>query len=223
MRCNTLHTVVNRSAACCYGNSLQQTNMPEEQPITITFPNGRLASKVVDLVVRSRPIGWSRKSRSPYYNKPYALWIKVTVDAMIEDGRAKVFLRESFPGINESTLYTRVHQALLYLVEQLDTEDKKYALFKEKIVIRRKQGVILEFKDINNIEGKAQDFVELKELPKWKIKLDEWLESGEFEPFIMTNLLLSEKEKEQLHLELDDLTNIMSSISTQELKLVRVS
>lgn len=182
-----------------------------------------MVSKVVDILVRTRPIGWSKRSRSPYYNKGFALWLKPTVDKMIEDRTAKVFRKETFPSISEHTLYLRVHQALLYLVEQLDTPEKIYEHFKSEIAIRKKQGVVIEFKDRVNAEGASEDFVAEVEVPKWKRKMDDWIESDSPEPFVLTNLLLSEREQEQVRAELEGLTNIMSSVTTREIKLVRVS
>ena len=202
------------------------SDIPKEQSpnkaVVISFPDGRLVEKVVDVLVRNRPIGWSRRARSPYYKKCYAMWLKESIDPMIEDRQPRVFRRETFTGLSEKSLYLRIHQSLLYLIECLDTPDKKYERFKEETRFRIKQGVIIEYRDMADVSGIAEVFVAEKEMPKWRRKLDEWIESDSREPFIQTNLVLSGEEQQQLRLELDNLKNIMSSISAREIKLVRI-
>ena len=65
------------------------------------------------------------------------------------------------------------------------------------------------------------EFVDGQKLSSWRTELDEYLESSSTEPFYKGGLILNEKEIDQLKLELDDLSNIMYSVTSSELKVMK--
>src|ERR1039457_162000 len=118
--------------------------MPEQpKPIIITFPNGETASKVVDLIVRKKPIGWSRRSYATYYNEAYARWFQKDVDEMMLDMQPRVYKFDMFPTLKKNSVYARINQSKSYLLDFLDP-DKKYEKFFCYVRIRREDsGVAL--------------------------------------------------------------------------------
>jgi hypothetical protein len=197
--------------------------MNEEQPITVVFPSGKVASKIVDLVVRSKPEGWSRKSYATYYSESYALWLKADLDKLIER-RNPIVYRYDLWKMSRDALYLRINQAWRYLRDHLDLEDKRYDKLwhdteRERV---RGVGITIRYKDLQDGHA-AEEFVAPSDTPKWRKKLDEYLEdeSGSGKPLHIDNLLLTPEDIEQLKLELDGLSNVIYQITSREIKVIR--
>src|SRR5438045_8411718 len=58
----------------------------------------------------------------------------------------------SYPELSPTTLYLKVNQALLYLLERLDTKEKLYTNFRELINISRIRGIGIQFAFKKDIE-----------------------------------------------------------------------
>lgn len=192
-------------------------------PITVTLRDGSVMQQVVDLVVKKRPIGWSRKSYATYYKLPYALWIQRDIDAMLVDRQPRVYRLDLWPRVRMNALYQRINQAVRFLIEAengLDP-DGKYAKWRESVHIRREPGVgvVMEFDAVLEGAPKAEKFIGQTDKPKWKEKMDSWLDSDDIKPFHQAGLMLTPEEIEQIKLELPE--NIMYSITSREIKLVR--
>jgi hypothetical protein len=209
--------------------------MSEEQqnkPVTITFPDGRTASNIVNLVVKKKPAGWSRRSYATYYKKRYAEWLKRDIDAMMIDRQPVIYRKDLWPNVSMHSLYLRVNQALRYLLDPENNMDPdgKYKKFMEEIHIgfvpkgkSSKIGVAMMFDEVlEGNEPKAEKFVGEEDMPKWKMELDEWLESGSnTEPFHRSGLILTPEVIEQLKLELDGLENVIASITSRDIKIIK--
>jgi hypothetical protein len=196
--------------------------MSDEKKITVTFPNGQTASRVVDLIVHNKPIGWSRKSYASYYTEDYGKMVQRIADKMIESKHPMV-IRLDTQSCTMNTLYLRVNQGFRYLADNMDS-DGKYKKFLCSVRISRKsgEGLSIEFKDSAE-DLIAEDFVSEKDMPKWKAQLDEYLESDnpEAEPFHKTGLLLNPEDIRQLKLELGELKNIIFSVDSREVKVIK--
>jgi hypothetical protein len=195
---------------------------PEDKPVTIIFPDSSTASKVVDFIVRKRPVGWGRRSYSTYYNERYALWIKKDIDQMVIDRQPRVYRYESFSCSSQS-LYVRVYQAMRYLMEQMDSDGKyKKILSDIKLKRVRSLGITLKYDDVLEGEQRAEVFIEDTLLPKWKKDLDNYLEDSSLDkPFHKDGLLLTPAQVEQLNLELGGLSNVIFSVTSREIKVVK--
>ena len=200
---------------------MEQSN----KPITVTYPDSKTAQRVVDLVVRKRPVGWSRKSYSSYYNDEYAMWIKKELDALFENRQPRVFLYASWKNCSPNTVYLRIHQSWHFLRDYLDPEGKYEKMARDvKISRERTIGIKLEYKDIANDMPQSEVFVPRTDTVKWKKQIDTYLEDDSIvKPLHLDKLLLSPEEVEKVTEELSGLDSIQFSVSTREIKIIKVS
>jgi hypothetical protein len=221
--------------------------MSEEQPSTDStdkaisdrlhsiFPNQATANRVISMVASKRPIGWGRNSGAPYYTEKNGLWIRGHIDKMIETGQNIVYRYDTFCGDKEQkmskmTLYNMVHQSLLYLLECLDN-DKKYATWYESVFKNRKHGVgiVISFKPGHGPQGgdsplpQPELVLPKEQMPKWKAKLEEWLEGDDKEPFIQERLALTPDEVRELKNQFVGLEGVAASITSNAVKVIRIA
>ncbi len=194
------------------------------------FPDPATAASVVDLVVHAKkPRGWHRKSNAPYYKEVYALQIKRDIDRMIADeGRSSITYRYAIwcgedSNMSPKTLYARINQAVRYLVERLDTPDKRYAKWHDSVRVESKQkiGIVISYAPTDNYV--AEMSVSREMAPLWKQKMDHWLESDECKPFIQEGLLLSPEEIKAIKEELGQLSFVQASITSSTIKIVKMN
>ena len=196
----------------------------DNKHITITYPDQTTANHVVDLLVRKRPEGWSRKSLATYYREEYAEKLRPALDNMIETGIKKVVRVDR---LSLQSCYLWVNQAWKFIRDYMDGPNSgngKYSkLWKETKCSRVKgAGVIIEFRNTVNEELIAEDFIAEGGRIAWKKQIDEYLEDKtNIRPFHKDNLLLSTDEQYQLRSELEDLGNIQFSISAKEIKIIK--
>lgn len=198
--------------------------MPDEQPnktVTLTLPSGQIASKLVDVLVRDQPLGWSRKSYSAYYNLHYANWLKPVLDDMIARRVSKVFLLENF-NIKLDSLYLRINHSFRFICDHLDSENVYKSFYDEiEICKLRRRGATIKFKERLDMPS-GEDFVDKKDAPKWRQKLDEYIDApATGAPLYIKNLLLDEDEIEQIKLELEGLSNLVYSVDCREIKVIK--
>lgn len=208
-------------------NLQEQTTSNHEQmkdeQITITLPNGKTMSKVVNFIAKKRPHGWSRRSYASYYKEEYAMWLKTDIDAMIESRKSLIYRYDRY-NVSANSLYLRVNQALFYLLDEENGMDKegKYRKFRNSVKIRRepKVGIIFEFDAVLESTD-AGELVDAKShRPKWMEKMDRWLEDTEDDkPFIQEGLMLTPTEIEQIVLEMPE--NVLSDVTSRHVKIIK--
>lgn len=194
------------------------------EKITITYPNQALAAQVVDILVRKKPVGWSRRSYSSYFREEYALWIKRELDIMDEDKKPRAFPYSQWKNSTPNTIYLRINQAWHYLMEYMDTDGKYKKLWHQiKISRVRHYGVTLEFKEIANDMPMGEVFVPRKDVCKWKRTIDDYLEDdSKIKPLHISNLILTPEEVKTVTAELSDLSTIQFSVRHNEIKIIKV-
>lgn len=197
-----------------------------DEPITITLPNGKIASQLVDLVMRKRPIGWSKRSFATYYSNLHATWLKKSLDEMIES-RQDIVFRYDTARMSANSLYLRVNQAFLFLLENMDSEGK-YAKLRTEVRVRREKGVgvIFEFDEVlrNPDDVGAEKIVkEVANQPKWRDKMDDYLESPSTAgtPFFQDGLVLTLEEIQELKDELGGLKNLICDVTSRHVKIIK--
>ena len=198
--------------------------MPDtSKPITITYPNGQVASKIIDLVVRNKPIGWSRKSYATYYREEYAEQLKKELDNMIDTKRSKVFRYDIMPNLSPTSIYLWINQSFRYILDNLDP-DKKYAKLYHSIKIERIKsvGVTISYRDLITNTFKGEDFVARQDKVRWTQQIDDYLSNENVtKPLHIQNLILTPEEVAQLKSELEDLSSIQYSVTSREIKLIK--
>lgn len=84
------------------------------------------------------------KTGHTYYKAEYAALIKPVADAMMEDGKDRVFLYKTL-GLSCTSSQLMVLHGFIYLINS--DKSKDYGTFRKKIVIRQEQeGIALRFK-----------------------------------------------------------------------------
>ena len=205
-----------------------------DKPVTLTFPSGRVASKLIRIVAHNKPIGASRKSQYPYYKEEYALWIKRDIDGMIASKAERHPLIYDYnifctteTNISEQTLYARVTQAARYLVEQMDNEASTYSKWYEQVEISKHKklgGVAIIWKPemASGTELRPRLAEPEVTIPKWREELAEWLEGEQNTPFSRKNLMLDAETIAKLKSEYADIKGLFISITSSNITLVKV-
>lgn len=131
------------------------------------------------------PRGWKRSTNAPYYKESFALEMKELFDQMMMDGKPIMFLYSDLPNeTSRASLSARLLQSTLYLIERMDTADKKYATFRNTVEFNKsltEDGIVIQAKKIvNNPENKliARPMEYKPNTSIFKNELNEWLESA---------------------------------------------
>jgi len=207
--------------------------MNEDKPVTIVFPSGRIASKIVRIVAQNKPLGASHRSCYPYYKTEYGLWIKADVDNMIANKANNLPLVYDYAtfcneqtNISPQTLYARITQSARFLVEQMDDQEGTYHSWYEQIEISKESklhGVAIiwkpEFAAGTNLRPRLAE--PQKELPRWRKELNEWLEGEQDEPFKRENLLLSKDVIAALNAEFEGVAGLFISLTPSSITFVK--
>lgn len=208
----------------------ENKEQPQQTPpktVTITYPDGTTAQKVVDMLVRKRPLGWSRNSYATYYNENHAVQVRRELDSMIETKHDKLFRVENMKGMKINTIYLWINQAFRYIIDYYDGPEQgngKYEKLFNEIKIKKEEGigVSIRFRDFKAYELRGEDFVIDNDKTLWRNKIDEYLNSDDCKPFTMGKLLLSSEEVSQLKAELDGLEGIQYSVTNREVKIIKL-
>lgn len=196
------------------------------------FPDATVQSKIVNMVVSKRPLGWSHKSNAPYFKEIFGKQLKSEIDKMMSSGEGIIFRYSKWcndqNGMTPNTLYTRINQSIRYVLECLDP-DGIYKQWYQTVRIKREPnlGVCVRYIPGFNEEGingfVGETIIGSDEGPRWKREMDEWIEGDDRKPFIQENLALTPTEITELKIQIAQLSNIMSSITSSCVKLIKTS
>ena len=111
-----------------------------------------------NLQTDERPLTWSKRANVPYYKARYALEIKHIFDEMIlaaEDGdkEPRIIKYVDYPEVSHTTLYLKINQSLLYLLEKMD-EAGIYSNFRQLVQISRVRSVGIKFSLVHALDNK---------------------------------------------------------------------
>lgn len=183
--------------------------------------SGELAA----LLVPRRPTP-SIKRAGSYYQAHFAECIMPVLDAMLEDGKDRIFFWKQFPQYSKTSLRLRVNQAWLYAIDNRDTPDRKYFRLRENIIIRATDaGLKLIHKHREKPEVLMPDIaIEEEKSLGWRDELNQWLVGGEAgTKFERTGLTLTEDEVGDVKISLRGLDNIVSSITAKKIKCLKLT
>lgn len=206
--------------------------MPEETNIDdklkAVFANPQTRAAVASAIASPRPAGWSKHSKASYFRKCYADEIKGHIDEQIKTGQDLVFRYETWCrilSISERTLYTRINQSILYLVEKMDV-DGVYSKWYENVDIDCKTsglGIVISISKIAETKAlKPELVVPRQSLPQWRKDLMDWLESDTEDPFVRENIALSTEEITLLREEFLTNEGLMCNIKANSIHIVKV-
>jgi hypothetical protein len=158
----------------------------------------------------SKPKGWKPSSTASYYKKEYAVEIKIYIDKILENPDHDIRISHILARRSVKTVLQRLTQGWLYLIQNMDTEDGKYAKARELIEIRKDynaEGKLIGLRLVHTGRAKIRDFqpldgeivpkVEIKN--EWKNDLEEFMENSvDGEKFSRDKLDLSEADMEYI-------------------------
>lgn len=196
------------------------------KPITITYPDKQTAQRVVDMLVRKRPVGWSRKSYSTYYRQEYAESIKKILDAIAQDKQPKILRLDQYPSLSINSLYLFVNQSAHYVRDYMDPEGIYAKQWQSLRVEKHKgHGVTIAYKAFVSANFNAENFVPVSDIPKWKRELDLYLQDDNIvKPFHKDGLMLTPQDMMTLNNELGDLQDagmIQYVVTSKEIKILK--
>ncbi len=210
--------------------SEETTEEKKKRFVNDIFPSPEVAARIVDIIVHNKPQGWSRKSNAPYYKELYALRTKKHIDMMIETKKDvtyyyAVWCGEKEEKMSRQTLYVMINQSIRYLLDKIDTPDRKYGKWWETVKVHIKPGVGIRLEYIVGFGEAGEDItltVPDANKPVWKQQMENWLESDTTTPFCQENLILSPQEVKDLKESIGVLVNIQYSITMSHVKLIRI-
>jgi hypothetical protein len=194
------------------------------------FVNPDTTKRVVDIITNNKPDGWSRRSNATYYKECYAIQAKKVLDAMAADRKDRIYRYDVWKHMTPASVYLRVNQSMRFLTEHLD-EDRTYTRLLETISVTRERNIgvkltfLEEFRDKDTATFMPDSVIPAVEIPKWKEAMEDWLETSDVgdKPFVQTNLMLTADEIREIKLQFVGVTNIMASITSQAIKLVKIN
>lgn len=191
------------------------------------FLNPSVAEQVADYVVRDKPSGWGRRSVAPYYKERFGNEVKDAFDGIEEDKQDRIWPLSKF-SINIDSLYLRVNQGLHYLLDRLDTPDKKYYKLNEMVSFVKEKGLGIRMSLLPDYAGGVVDFTPIavkpkSDAPQWRQEIDDYLEDDRMtKPLHITSLALTPDEIKDLKNSFAQLKTVMAKVTAQEIKVVKV-
>ena len=169
----------------------------------------------------------NRASRMPYYKRRYASELQLTIDAILNDKKNRIYRYEDFPGISKTTLYLKISQAFLYLVDLMDTPDKKYTMASCLITVRKNSdGVLLEYSpDLKQPKLALSSTLRTsKGRREWKTELTDFIENASINSkLVIKDISLTPEEEQEAKMMLFGFeSNFLFKISGTEIILIRI-
>ena len=194
----------------------------------------RLA-KLIAGIESKRPSRWSHSSNAVYYKERHALWFKAALDAMMAESEIgkfenRVYRYDRYPDLTPGSLYIKVNQAKLYLLEKLDP-DHRYARFCELIKIDRKRnyGIILAYQmDVINGVTEALPVpvssIKIETEPSIKDKVDDFCDKSKpGDELKITSVDITPELQELLENSLSQLSNLLYKIDKSSITILHLT
>lgn len=223
----------------------EQTHSATDQAIrsriSAIFPSEAVREKVMKIITEDdtkRPDGWAHDSCAPYYKEYFGKQMQVMADDQLVTCREIIYDFKSFcrpgnpAGCSERTLYNRVNQSRRYLYEQMNTEDGKYSTWRDitKVDTLPGIGIVISIHSEIRMAMLGDKNIPMPRMaestmdkPKWKQKLDDWVESETTEPIVIRNLILDEREQETIRNELMGDRRIESIVTCSEIRAMKIN
>lgn len=196
------------------------------------FRNPAIARKVIDLVVKNKPVGWGRRSNAAYFKEEYGQMMKVAADEMLLTRNDCVFFYADHARMSINTVYLMVNQAIRFLVEELDDDNKTYGKWNAIINVTKERnvGIRLSFDENHRNPGTTLDFVKPKSIvgkgiePTWKSEVNEYLDDDRKTlPLHITGLCLNPDEIKAMRDSLKPLNGIIFDVTSFEIKIIKTN
>lgn len=216
----------------------EETNNSIRKRINEIFPNHAISSALVNLVVNKKPVGWGRKSVAPYYTKQCGEQMKQDIDKMLNENGCLVYEYKRFVhlGISKKTLYQRLNQSIIYVIEQMDDEQQTYRKWYECVKLdkhSRSDAIVIDFHPgiRASFEGGAlkveaestSGTIEIPNtMPAWRIEMEDFIENGKVgTTYMKDGLLLNKAEVDEFKKDFSEVKGLMFHVDFKTIKLVK--
>lgn len=214
----------------------QDKNLSDEAILQLRqlFHNVPLNRRKEIFEEQKKPTAWSNRSNAPYYKERYAIQLQTILDVMMEEYSkgiidSRMFKYKDF-NLKKSSLYLMINQAKLFLIDNMDN-DNRYRKFLDNIKVKQEQeGVVLRYcKDIiNDTKISLDRATPIQTLTEQQIsiqvKVEEFLQNAKAgDKLELKNLSLDDDMIEALESSVNQLEDIVASISRTNLRLIKLS
>jgi hypothetical protein len=181
-----------------------------------------------------RPKKWRRRTNAPYYKPHFAEMLKVQcLNPMMESMEDFCyFYKDVEHKMGKNSLYLFINQAIRFISEPENNVDPegKYRKFLDSVTITREAGVGVRLsihrdaKTGNTLEFKPRKVQSKSEVPKYRIKIDEFLENGEEGDMLeLKDLALSPSQIEEINQQLAGIQSVQSKVETNAIRLIKLT
>lgn len=167
-----------------------------------------------------------RQHNMPYYKEQFANEIKPVLDRMMLSKKAQEFKYATFPRLSKHSLYLKLYQAFLWLIDHDDPDGKYITLRQDIEIFKATEGVRMRF--INRDKTLLNNATEIedeaaKPKPNWQLKIDDFIaNSKQGEKLIIDrNLALTDEEVNDVRVQLTGLEGILSKVESGRILLVK--
>lgn len=171
---------------------------------------------------KKRRSNWSKLANAPYYTRRFAHELKVVIDDMIQRGVDKEYIYEDYKDLSHRTIYLRVNQSKLFLLDELDPDGYYKDQFARIIITQEKTGVRLSLrKEASSMSPKDISLDEKKS--DWQEKINVYLEKAIIgdEPLILKGLSLTKEEVETQKESFVNIPGVSAFITPTEILIVK--
>lgn len=161
-----------------------------------------------------------------YYKREAALELIPTLDAMIDDKKAKRFRYERFAHLSKKSLYLKINQSWLFIIDYMD-DDKRYLKLRQQTKISEDKdiGVTILFRAPGGEAGMVAESPEDGETsftPKWRKDLEKYIKEGKAdEMFHKKNLALTAEDIDWVYSSLGGLDGIVFKVNPREIRVIK--
>jgi hypothetical protein len=164
----------------------------------------------------------------PYYKENYARELIPVLEAMLLDGKDRMYKYAAFRKLKKHTLMCKIQQSFNYLLDHLDPKGV-YTTQRDEMLIREEPvGVALRWRRNLDEPLTMPDIVEKDEEHfTWKQKMDRYLSDGlEGEKLELPELALTESEMMEIRTDLEMLNpgcRLLFRVASDKIKIIKAT
>lgn len=187
------------------------------------FADADARKAYVKAMARGRPRMWKKSSTATYYAERYALELKAVVDQMIKDQQNYEYRYSEFPHLSRNTVYLRINQSKMYLLQELDFDGSYKRFFEGIRITREPSGVAMKFIRVGDqdmfMPSKVVTFGSTADVME---AIDEFLEDSSRKQVELLNLNLDAASIALIKESLSNLEHIAANIESDRLKIIKM-
>lgn len=169
-----------------------------------------------------------RMLMQPYYKERYGRALQSVLDNMIVNPKKDAFFEyKSFPRLAPSSVHNMICQSFQWLIDN-DTTNVYAHLRRQLNICKRATGILIRRLDKIDANGLAMarlvDDEEVIEMPKWRMRLQEFLDNGDVGTKLeIDDLNLTDAEVSYIKIQVQTVVNVRGVIEKGRIKLLKLT